>query len=115
MGADKGYAAGAFLHELESKETIVPMISMPKGPIRAASLEADARRRAKHRQKTKGYQTSQRIRKRVEETFGWTKMIGGLKRSRHVGRWKIYQQALVVNAAYNLLRMARLEVWLSAA
>ena len=51
----------------------------------------------------------------MEETFGWTKMIGGLKRSRHVGRWKIYQQALVVNSAYNLLRMARLEVWLSAA
>ena len=91
------------------------MIPMPKGPIRAAGLEADARRRAKRRQKTKGYQTSQGIRKRVEETFGWTKMIGGLKRSRHVGRWKICQQALVVNAAYNLLRMARLEVWLSAA
>ena len=43
LGADKGYAAGAFLHELESKETIVPMIPMPKGPIRAAGLEADAR------------------------------------------------------------------------
>ena len=42
LGADKGYAAGAFLHELESKETIVPMIPMPKGPIRAAGLEADA-------------------------------------------------------------------------
>ena len=115
LGADKGYAAGAFLHELESKETIVPMIPMPKGPIRAAGLEADARRRAKRRQKTKGYPTSQRIRKRMEETFGWTKMIGGLKRSRHVSRWKIYQQALVVNSAYNLLRMARLEVWLNAA
>ena len=115
LGADKGYAAGAFLHELESKEKIVPMIPMPKGPIRAAGPEAEARRRAKRRQKTKGYKTSQRIRKRVEETFGWTKTIGGLKRSRHVGRWKIYQQALVANAAYNLLRMARLGAWLRAA
>ena len=115
LGADKGYAAGAFLHELESKEKIVPMIPMPKGPIRAAGPEAEARRRARRRQKTKAYQTSQRTRKRVEETFGWTKTIGGLKRSRHVGRWKIYQQALVVNAAYNLLRMARLEAWLTAA
>ena len=109
LGADKGYAAGAFLHELESKEKIVPMIPMPKGPIRAAGPEAEARRRARRRQKTKGYQTSQRIRKRVEETFGWTKTIGRLRRSRHVGRWKIGQQALIVNAAYNLLRMARLE------
>jgi transposase len=108
LGADKGYAAGAFLNELESKEKIVPMIPIPKGAIRAAGPEAEARRRARRRQRTKGYQTSQRIRKRVEETFGWTKTIGGLRRSRHVGRWKIGQQALIVNAAYNLLRMARL-------
>jgi len=60
------------------------------------------------RQKTKGYQISQRIRKRIEEIFGWDKVIGGLRRSRHVGRWKLQQQALVVNAAYNLLRMTRL-------
>jgi transposase len=112
LGADKGYAAGAFLHELESKEKIVPMIPMPRGPIRGVGPEAEARRRARRRQKTKGYKTSQRIRKRVEETFGWTKTIGGFRRSRHVGRWKIYQQALLVNAAYNLLRMARLEAWL---
>ena len=108
LGADKGYGAGAFLHELENKEKIIPMIPIPNNPIRSSGPGADARRRAKRRQKTKGYQISQRIRKRVEETFGWTKIIGGLKRSRHVGRWKIYQQALVVNAAYNLLRMARL-------
>jgi len=56
----------------------------------------------------KGYQISQRIRKRVEEIFGWTKVIGGMRRCRHVGRWKIQQQALVTNAAYNLLRMTRL-------
>jgi transposase len=114
VGADKGYAAGAFLLELESKEKIIPMIPMPNGPIRAAGPQAEARRRAKRRQNTKGYKISQRIRKRVEETFGWTKTIGGLKRSRHVGRWKIYQQALVVNAAYNLLRMAGLEARLRA-
>ncbi len=114
LGADKGYAAGAFLLELESKEKIVPMIPMPNGPIRAAGPEAEARRRAKRRQNTKGYKISQRIRKRVEETFGWTKTIGGLERSRHVGRWKIYQQVLVVNAAYNLLRIAGLEARLRA-
>jgi transposase len=31
------------------------------------------------------------------------------RRSRHLGRWKIYQQALVIHTAYNLLRLARLE------
>jgi hypothetical protein len=44
----------------------------------------------------------------VEETFGWVKTIGGLRRARYVGRWKIGQQTLVVGAACNLLRLARL-------
>ena len=108
LGADKGYAAGAFLYELECKEQVVPHVPLPAGRIRANGPEADARRRARRRQKQKGYQISQRIRKRVEEIFGWTKVIGGMRRCRHVGRWKIQQQALVTNAAYNLLRMARL-------
>ena len=32
-----------------------------------------------------GYQTSQRIRKRVEEIFGWMKTVGGLRRTRYRG------------------------------
>ena len=32
-----------------------------------------------------GYRTSQRIRKRVEEIFGWMKTVGGLRRSRYRG------------------------------
>ena len=51
---------------------------------------------------------SQRIRKRVEEIFGWCKTVGGLARCRFVGRWKLKQQGEVVAAAYNLLRLARL-------
>lgn len=39
--------------------------------------------RAHHRQS--GYQTSQRIRKRVEEIIGWIKTVGGLRRSRYRG------------------------------
>jgi transposase len=115
LAGDKGYAAGAFLHELEAGEGVVPLIPLPKVPIRGQSPEAEARRRAKRRQGTKRYQVAQRIRKRVEEIPGWTKTIGGHRRSRHVGRWKIYQQTLVVHAAYNLLRLARLEAWVATA
>jgi transposase len=107
LGADKGYDAGAFLHALEGEE-VVPLIPIRAGAIKSQSPEADARRRARRRQRTKRYQVAQRARKRVEEIFGWGKTIGGLRRSRHVGRWKIGQQALIVAAAYNLLRMARL-------
>ena len=109
LAADKGYGAGAFLHELETNNGVVPLIPIPDLPIKGNSDGSKARRRAKRRQKTKRYQVAQRVRKRVEEIFGWAKTIGGLRRSRHVGRWKIAQQALIVNSAYNLLRMARLE------
>lgn len=107
LGADKGYDAGAFRHTLE-EEDVLPLVPIRKGAIKAATPEAEARRRARRRQKTVQYALAQRLRKRVEEVFGWSKTIGGLRRSRHVGRWKIGQQALTVAAAYNLLRMARL-------
>ena len=56
-----------------------------------------------------GYRLSQRVRKRVEQIFGWCKTVGGLARARFVGRWKIAQQLQLSAAAYNLLRLARLE------
>jgi transposase len=115
LAADKGYAAGAFLHELEVEEEVVPLVAMPDVPIKSEGPEADARRRAKRRQRTKRYAVAQRVRKRVEEINGWTKVIGGMRRSRHVGRWKIYQSALVVHAAYNLLRLGRLKALAQAA
>ena len=58
---------------------------------------------------TLGYQISQRTRKKVEQVFGWLKQPGGLRKVRHVGRWKFQQVAYVWAAAYNLLRMVNLE------
>jgi transposase len=114
LAADKGYDAGPFLHTLE-RERVVPLIPIRDRPIRSRGPAADARRRARRRQRTKRYQMSQRTRKRVEESIGWSKTIGGLRRSRHVGRWKIGQQALIVYATYNLLRLARLATIAGAA
>ena len=56
-----------------------------------------------------GYQTSLRIRKRVEEIFGWIKTVGGLRRTRYRGQERTQAWAYFVAGAYNLLRMARLE------
>jgi transposase len=115
LAADKGYAAGAFLVAIEEEEGMVPLIPMPALPIKGTSKEARARRQARRRRKSKRFEVAQRIRKRIEEINGWTKVIGGMRRSRHLGRWKIYQQALAVHAAYNLLRMARLNALAQAA
>jgi hypothetical protein len=95
LAADKGYAAGAFLVALEDEAGVVPLIPLPDVPIKGTSKEARARRQARTRSKSKRFAVAQRIRKRVEEINGWTKVIGGIRRSRHFGRWKIYQQALV--------------------
>jgi transposase len=108
LGMDKGYDGGAFLAELERLHIEA---HVPVPPVRTGSEEAPARarRRAHRRMGTKGYEASQRIRKRVEEIFGWLKSVAGLARARLVGRWKIGQEMLISGAAYNLLRMARLE------
>lgn len=107
LGGDAGYRDGEFLSILEDSG-ITPHVPLPDGPIRGDSAVAQARRRARCRRRTKGYASSQRIRKRVEEIIGWLKMIGGLARARFVGRWKIRQQGEITAAAYNLLRMGRL-------
>jgi transposase len=56
-----------------------------------------------------GYQGSQRMRKRVEEIFGWMKTIGGLRRSRYLGLERTQAWGYFVAGTYNLRRMARLE------
>jgi hypothetical protein len=55
-----------------------------------------------------GYTTSQRIRKRIEEIFGWIKTTGNFKRSRLKGIRKTQFAAHLVGAAYNLLRIGKL-------
>jgi len=109
VGLDAGYDDGKFLRSLE-KQKITPHIPLRDEHIVSIDEYAQARRRAKERKRTSGYKLSQRIRKRVEEIIGWLKTVGGLSRARFVGRWKIEQQMLVTASAYNLLRIARLEV-----
>jgi transposase len=55
-----------------------------------------------------GYRVSQRIRKRVEEIFGWMKTIGGFRRTRLRGLDRTGLAGYLVATAYNLVRLARL-------
>jgi transposase len=107
LGADAGYKDGHYLDALE-EGGITPHIPVGDTEIAGDDPGAWARRRARVRQASEPYAISQRIRKRVEEIIGWCKSVGGLARSRFVGRWKLKQQSEVTGAAYNLLRMARL-------
>ena len=55
-----------------------------------------------------GYQISQQKRKRVEQSFGWMKMIGLLKKVKLRGLAKVSWWFTFVGAAYNLVRLRRL-------
>ena len=57
-----------------------------------------------------GYAVSQRLRKRVEEIFGWMKTVGLLRKLRHRGLPKVAWTFTFTAAAYNLVRMRRLLV-----
>jgi Transposase DDE domain len=55
-----------------------------------------------------GYAISQRIRKRVEEAFGWAKTVAGLRKMRHRGLLKVDWQFTLAIAAYDLVRLPKL-------
>jgi len=110
VGADAGYEAGKFLQTVEEDLKIEPHVPITSERVTTRGPEGDARRRMLERMKTEAYRLSQKTRKKVEQVFGWLKQPGGLRKVRHVGRWKIQQVAYLWAAAYNLLRMANLEM-----
>lgn len=100
LGGDKGYYNKAFVALLRGRK-IAPHIARIDGRS-APGLDA---RTTRH----ESYAISQRKRKRIEEIFGWMKTVGGFRKSRFVGIAKTRLAAYMVGAAYNLLRMARLQ------
>lgn len=109
LAGDAGYEAGEFLHRVEKELQITPQVPISAERVTSAGEGGDARRRMLRRMKTQGYALSQRARKKIEQMFGWMKQAGGLRKLRHVGRWKIQQVAYLWAAAFNLLRLAHLE------
>ncbi|WP_244906037.1 transposase, partial [Tistlia consotensis] len=55
-----------------------------------------------------GYVVSQRLRKRIEEAFGWIKTTGGLRKTRHRGLARVGWMFTLSVAAYNLVRLPKL-------
>jgi Transposase DDE domain len=55
-----------------------------------------------------GYEMSQRKRKRVEQSFGWMKMVGMLRKVKLRGMDKVGWLFTFTGAAYNLCRLRNL-------
>ena len=101
LGGDKGYDADAFVAELRRRH-VTPHIC-PNVHARRLHSAVDGRT-TRH----PGYAVSQRKRKRVEEIFGWGKVIGLLRKVRHRGRATVGWVFTFTNAVYNLVRLRTL-------
>ena len=99
LGADKAYDTSDFVMELRER-TVTPHVAQNTSGRRSA-IDGRTTRHP-------GYDISQRIRKRIEEAFGWAKTVAGLRKMRHRGLPKIDWQFTLAMAAYNLVRMPKL-------
>jgi hypothetical protein len=52
--------------------------------------------------------TSQRVRKRIEEGFGWIKTYGGMRKTRHVGNPRVAWTFTLTAAVCNLVLLPKL-------
>lgn len=100
VGADKGYDTKDFVREMRGQK-VTPHVAANTERRGGSAIDG---RTWRH----EGYRTSQKIRKKIEEIFGWLKTVGGMRKSRFKGRARTELQALLAGAAYNLMRMSRL-------
>ncbi|MGZ3280984.1 MAG: IS5 family transposase [Caulobacteraceae bacterium] len=99
LGADKAYDAEDFVNELRSMNVRAHVAQNDNG--RRSAID---RRTTRHA----GYAASQRIRKRIEEGFGWIKTVAGQRKTRFKGKDRVGWAFTFATAAYNLIRLPKL-------
>jgi transposase len=99
LGADKGYDAADFVEELRTINVRPHVARNTSG--RRSAIDGRTTRHP-------GYTQSQRIRKRIEEAFGWIKTVAGLRKTKLRGLPKVDWSFTFAAAAYNLVRAPKL-------
>jgi IS5 family transposase len=105
LGADKNYDAEAFVEGLKARG-IEPHVAIngtvsKNGVKRKTAVPPEVAA-------SLAYAISQRLRKRIEESFGWTKTVGGLAQVKVRGLAKVRAVFVFAIAAYNLVRLPKL-------
>jgi IS5 family transposase len=101
VGGDKAYDTHEFVQSLRALNAVPHVAQNRTG--RASAIDGRTTRHP-------GYAISQRLRKRVEEIFGWMKTVGNLRKTRHRGIERVGWMFTLTAAAYNLVRMRNLTV-----
>lgn len=99
LGADKGYDTRDFVAEVRERGATPHVAQNQSG--RRSAIDG---RTTRHR----GYAASIRIRKRIEEVFGWMKSSAGQGKTRFRGLPRVRFAFTLTVAAYNLVRLPKL-------
>ena len=98
LGGDKNFDTKDFVMELR-EINVTPHVA--QNTCRSSAIDGRTTRHP-------GYAASQRIRKRIEEGFGWMKTVAGLRKSKYRGLEKVGWAFTLGAAAYNLVRLPKL-------
>jgi hypothetical protein len=99
LGADKGYDAPVFVNGLRS---------MNVRPHVAQNTSGHGSAINRHTTRHESYEVSQRIRKRIEEAFGWMKTVAGQRKTKFRGIERVRWSFAFAVAPYNLVRLPKL-------
>jgi transposase len=101
IAGDKGYDTRGFITEVRGLG-FTPHVAQNTTRQRSA-IDGRTTRHA-------GHALSMRIRKRIEEPFGWIKTIGGGRKLRYIGRARNRAWFKLTAAVYNLIRISALDI-----
>ena len=100
VAGDKGYDTAAFVAQTRDLG-FTPHVA-PNTTNRRSAIDG---RTTRHR----GHVVSQRIRKRIEEPFGWIKTVAGGRKLRYIGQARNRAWFRITAAVYNLIRITALD------
>ena len=100
VAADKAYDSADFIADCR-KRRVTPHVAMNITEQRDSAIDARTMRHP-------GYLLSQRIRKRIEECFGWGKDGRPMRKMKVVGKEKVTFLATLTVGCYTLLRLTKL-------
>lgn len=103
LGADKGYDVRDFVEQL-AMCGIKAHIARNTSSGRRSAIDARTA-------SGKGYAVSLKVRKRIEQSFGWAKTVGDLRKLPLVGLAKVNAWVHWNFSAYNLIRLGGIGEW----
>lgn len=101
VAADKGYDTRDFVRACRDRH-VTPHVAKNENAHRRSAVDARTTRHV-------GYRISGIARRLIEKIFGWMKTVGGARRSRFRGRRRTADAILMMGAAFNLVRIAKLQ------